>query len=80
MPNDDHLPEIRFRPFLARDFARLLAAISSPQALMQWAGPTFRFPLDAPQPETCRAFGEGRQATRRILAACEEDGRCGTSG
>jgi RimJ/RimL family protein N-acetyltransferase len=75
MPNDHPLPEARFRPFQPHDYPRLLAAIDSLQALVQWAGPLFRFPLDEAQLEAYRASALGDASTRRIYTACDGTGR-----
>ena len=75
MPNDQPLPDIRLRPFQPQDYPRLLAAIDNPEALMQWAGPFFRYPLDTTQLEGYRASAEGQAATRRIYTACDATGQ-----
>lgn len=75
MPNDQPLPDIRLRPFQPQDYPRLLAAIDNPEALMQWAGPFFRYPLDTTQLEGYRASAEGQGATRRIYTACDATGQ-----
>lgn len=75
MPDDHPLPEVRFRPFQPQDYPRLLAAVDSLPALVQWAGPFFRFPLDEAQLESYRASAEGDPSTRRIYTACDGEGR-----
>jgi RimJ/RimL family protein N-acetyltransferase len=73
---DDHpIPEVHFRPFQPQDYPRLVAAIDSPQALVQWAGPLFRFPLDEDQLEAYRASAIGETATCRIYTACDAENR-----
>jgi len=62
--------DLFLRPFDRLDFDRLLGWIDSPEALVQWAGPFFHFPLDAQQLETYRASGEGAAPIRRIYTAC----------
>jgi RimJ/RimL family protein N-acetyltransferase len=75
MPDDQPLPILCLRPFELQDYPRLLGAIDSLQALVQWAGPFFRFPLDEGQLESYRISGIGRTSTRRISTACDSDGR-----
>lgn len=40
---------IELRPFERIDFSRLIGWVKTPEFLLQWAGPIFRFPLDEPQ-------------------------------
>lgn len=67
------MTDLLLRPFARQDFARLLAWIDSPVALMQWAGPLFRFPLDEGQLEAYRSAAVGETATCRIYTACDAD-------
>jgi len=78
MPDDHPLPEIHLRPFEPLDYPRLLAAVDSLPALVQWAGPFFRFPLDEAQLDAYRDSAEGDPSTRRIYTAC--DGKGGPVG
>jgi len=75
MPDDHPLPEVRFRTFQPQDYPRLLDAVDSLQALVQWAGPLFRFPLDEAQLEAYRTSAMGQASTRRISTACDAAGR-----
>jgi RimJ/RimL family protein N-acetyltransferase len=75
MPDDHPIPEIHFRPFQPQDFPRILKAVDSLQALVQWAGPLFRFPLDEAQLEAYRTSAMGQASTRRISTACDANGR-----
>ncbi len=75
MPENHPLPEIRLRPFEPQDYPRLLSAMDSLQALMQWSGPFFRFPLDDSQLKAYRASGIGDTAPRRIHTACNAAGQ-----
>ena len=75
MPDDQPLPQASLRPFQPQDYPRLLGAIDSLQALVQWAGPYFHFPLDEDQLEAYRASGTGPTATRRIYTACDSAGK-----
>jgi RimJ/RimL family protein N-acetyltransferase len=75
MPDDDPLPEVHFRAFQPQDYPRLLAAIDSLQALVQWVGPLLRFPLDEAQLEAYRTSATGEPSTRRIYTACDGTGR-----
>jgi hypothetical protein len=38
--------EITLRPFERSDFKRLISWVSTPEALGQWCGPFFGYPLD----------------------------------
>jgi RimJ/RimL family protein N-acetyltransferase len=75
MPNHDPLPAVHFRLFDPKDYPRLLDAIDTPQALAQWAGPFFRFPLDRAQLEAYRASATGEASARRIYTACDGTGQ-----
>jgi RimJ/RimL family protein N-acetyltransferase len=72
------MDDLSLRPFDRQDFARLIAWIETPEALVQWAGGIFRFPLDTAQLDAYRVSGEGELSPRRILAA--RDGRGGLAG
>jgi len=66
---------LSLRRFDRLDFDRLIAWIENPEALMQWAGGFFRYPLDRMQLEAYRASAEGQPATRRIYTACDVAGQ-----
>ncbi len=68
------MDDLSLRPFDRPDFGRLLAWIDSPESLMLWGGPFFRFPLDAAQLEAYRASAEGESSPRRIYTACDANG------
>jgi RimJ/RimL family protein N-acetyltransferase len=68
------MEDLGLRPFERPDFDRLLAWIDSPESLMLWAGPLFRFPLDVAQLEAYRASAEPQSSPRRIYTACETNG------
>lgn len=70
MPDLTPPPALHFRPFERRDFPGILRAIDTPEALMQWAGPLFAFPLDEAQLESYRLAAEQQAATRRIYTVC----------
>lgn len=74
MPDVTPQPELHFRSFERKDFPRILRAIDTPQALVQWAGPLFAFPLDEAQLERYRLSAEQQPATRRIFTACLSGG------
>ena len=74
MPDVTPQPELHFRPFECKDFPRILRAIDTPQALVQWAGPLFAFPLDEAQLERYRLSAEQQPGTRRIFTACLSGG------
>jgi RimJ/RimL family protein N-acetyltransferase len=63
--------EIALRPFERSDFAQLMGWIQSPESLVQWAGPTFSYPLDEAQLEQYFQGSEGGQPRRRIFKAVE---------
>lgn len=73
MKNTPPEPVVHLRPFERRDYARLLRAMTSPEALMQWAGPLFDFPLDEPQLEAYRLSVDRQPGLRRIWTACTPD-------
>jgi RimJ/RimL family protein N-acetyltransferase len=41
--------DIELQPFTTSDYARLISWITSPEALLQWAGDAFTYPLTAEQ-------------------------------
>jgi RimJ/RimL family protein N-acetyltransferase len=75
MSNDHSLPEVHLRPFQPQDYPRLLAAVDSLQALVQWSGPLFRHPLDEDQLEAYRTSAAGPSSTRRIHTGFDANGR-----
>ena len=68
------MDDLGLRPFERPDFDRLLAWIDTPESIMLWAGPFFRFPLDAAQLEAYRASAGPPSSPRRIYTACETNG------
>ncbi len=56
-------------PFERRDFARLRSWITSPEFLLQWAGPIFDYPLDDSQLENYVRIAESAAPLRRIYRA-----------
>lgn len=60
---------ITLQTFGREDFQRLIHWIGSPEFLLQWAGPIFQFPLDAPQLERYLAPTEEALPSRRIFKA-----------
>jgi RimJ/RimL family protein N-acetyltransferase len=62
-------PEVVLQPFTADDFTRLIGWIPSTQALVQWAGPSFHFPLDPGQADEYLAPARGPSPMRRIFRA-----------
>ncbi len=62
-------PEVVLQPFKRDDFARLIGWIPSAQALVQWAGPSFHFPLDLSQADEYLAPASGPEPTRRVYRA-----------
>jgi RimJ/RimL family protein N-acetyltransferase len=67
-------PAVRLVPFTRSDFARLASWTDSPEALMQWAGPVFRWPLDASQLENYLAPTFFDPPPRLIWRAEADDG------
>lgn len=63
------MPPITFQPFALEDFARLILWTPSAEALVQWAGPSFTFPLDMSQAAEYLAPASGPSADRRIYRA-----------
>jgi RimJ/RimL family protein N-acetyltransferase len=59
------------RPFVASDGGRLLKWIDSPDALLQWAGPLFHWPLDRKQLED---YARTASDKRLIFTALDETG------
>lgn len=68
------MDDLSLRPFDRPDFGRLLAWIDSPESLMLWGGPYFRFPLDAAQLEAYRVSAESELSPRRVFTACDTRG------
>jgi RimJ/RimL family protein N-acetyltransferase len=62
---------IELRPFERNDFSRLIGWIRSPEFLMQWAGPIFRYPLDGAQLEAYIQGAEGDEPIRAIFKAVD---------
>lgn len=64
---------MRVRPMLEAEIHRLLRWFPDEAALVQWGGPTLRFPLDEPQLRAMMAEGVG-ETPRRWLLSGEEAG------
>jgi RimJ/RimL family protein N-acetyltransferase len=62
---------VELEAFERSDFDRLIGWIESAEALMQWAGPIFRWPLDGVQLERYLAAAEGTEPPRRIYRAVD---------
>jgi RimJ/RimL family protein N-acetyltransferase len=60
---------IELQAFGREDFQRLMSWISSPEFLLQWAGPIFQFPLDTPQLERYLAAATETPPVRKIFKA-----------
>ncbi len=66
---------ITLEPLCEPDLPGILAAISSAEALVQWAGPkAFRFPLDLAQLRQYLAGAQTGPEAPRILKALDADG------
>ena len=61
--------KITLQAFGREDFGRLIDWAISPEFLLQWAGPIFRFPLDVPQLEEYMAGAGGTPPSRVIFKA-----------
>ncbi len=61
--------KIALQAFGREDFQRLIDWAHSPEFLLQWAGPIFRFPLDVPQLEEYLAAAGGIPPSRVIFKA-----------
>jgi RimJ/RimL family protein N-acetyltransferase len=59
--------EIELKPFERIDVERLISWIKSPEFLLQWAGPIFRYPLDEAQLDSYIQGSEGTQPVRKIF-------------
>lgn len=63
--------DVGLLPFERGGFGRLLEWATSPEALVQWAGLAFTFPLDVAQLEKYIRLSEGENPTRKIYKAVE---------
>jgi RimJ/RimL family protein N-acetyltransferase len=61
--------KIALQAFGREDFQRLIEWAVSPEFLLQWAGPIFRFPLDIPQLEEYLAAAGPKPPSRVIFKA-----------
>lgn len=62
-------------PFAAEHFDELIGWFSTEAELVQWAGPTFDFPLDRRQLEGMLSETRSEPPERLVWAALAEDGR-----
>jgi RimJ/RimL family protein N-acetyltransferase len=66
---------VHLRPFTSADFLRLIGWITSPEMLIQWAGPTqFTFPLSREQLELYSRGSEGATPIRKVFTARDSSG------
>ncbi len=65
--------EIELKLFERKDFARLKSWVESPEFLLQWAGPIFRYPLDEAQLEKYIQESESAPPSRRIFKVEDKD-------
>ncbi|RKD69711.1 RimJ/RimL family protein N-acetyltransferase [Sinobaca qinghaiensis] len=63
---------IKLIPFQPIHFQQLLDAVTSADFLMQWAGPSFDYPLTIEQLETYRTTAEEPNASARIYTAVDK--------
>lgn len=63
------MPQIILQPFTGVDFTRLIGWIPTVHALVQWAGPSFHFPLDPSQADDYMAPAREPSPTRRVYRA-----------
>ncbi|WP_308215224.1 GNAT family protein [Sinobaca sp. H24] len=62
---------IKLVPFQPMHFQQLMEAVTSADFLMQWAGPTFDYPLTYEQLENYRTMAEEPNASARIYTAVD---------
>lgn len=62
---------IELAPFMRDDFGRLISWVVSEEFLMQWAGPTFTYPLDEAQLERHLRTSESVVSTRKVFKAID---------
>ena len=76
---EEHLPvppTVQLQPFSSADFSRLISWITTPEMLIQWAGPTqFSFPLSNEQLQRYLSGAEGAAPSRKIFAATDTSGQ-----
>ncbi len=66
---------VKLIPFTPVDFPRLLFWITSPELLVQWAGPSqFTYPLDESQLNNYLQMGEGKSPVSMIFKIAGEGG------
>ena len=63
---------VALEAFGRQDFDRLIGWMTSPEEMMQWAGPIFHWPLDRAQLERYLEPAESPGAQRRIWRAVED--------
>lgn len=63
---------IRLIPFQQEHFQQLIDAVTSAAFLMQWAGPSFDYPLTNEQLETYKITAEEPNASARIFTAIDK--------
>jgi RimJ/RimL family protein N-acetyltransferase len=64
---------VRLIPFTEKDFAQVLEWITSPELLIQWAGPQlFTYPLTEEQLHAYLQFGQGKYPQARIFKIVSE--------
>jgi len=64
---------LELEPFGRDDFRRLMGWIQSPEFLLQWAGPIFKFPLDESQLQVYLEGDEIPVVQRRIFKAIQTE-------
>ena len=68
---------IRLEPFTPADYERLIAWVDSPELLLQYSGPLFKFPLTSSQLETSASdparvsYNVVEAATGKVIGHCE---------
>jgi RimJ/RimL family protein N-acetyltransferase len=64
---------VRLIPFAARDFAQVLEWVTSPELLIQWAGPQlFTYPLNEEQLHAYLQLGQGEHPQAKIFKIVNE--------
>ena len=64
---------ITLQPFKQEDFSQLIEWIDSPKLLLQWAGPTFHYPLTIEQLETYIKTANQKNADTYIYKVIETE-------
>ncbi|SHI16268.1 GNAT family N-acetyltransferase [Desulfofustis glycolicus] len=64
---------IELQPFNEGDFSKLIAEIHDARFLLQWAGPKYTYPLDAPQLRDSLANTNGEKPSFKVFKVIRSD-------